>query len=156
MLTAEAQVETDHPSRYLVQLCRHFNHQGRHLRHRPRTHLVGDAQAPPGIQAHVEWSDTDGIVSLSWGQCTMQATPDTLTLRAEAADEENLQRVQDLVAGHLERFGRHDHLTVNWRRPHAPTAQPGEAAADQTMVRSVEAEQRSLLYGTDALRCSRR
>lgn len=126
MLTAEAQVGTQRPSRYLVQLCQHFNHQGRHLRHGPHPHVVDDAQAPPEVQAHVEWSDTDGIVSLSWGQCTMQATPDTLTLRAEAADEESLQRVQDLVAGHLERFGRRDHLTVNWRRPPAPT---GKVAA---------------------------
>ncbi len=126
MLTAEAQVETERPSRYLVQLCQHLNHKGRHLRHRPPPHLLGDAQPPPEVQAHVEWSDTDGIVSLSWGQCTMQATPDTLTLRAEATDEESLQRIQDLVTGHLERFGRRDHLRVNWHRPHAPT---GKAAA---------------------------
>ncbi len=129
MLIVEAQVETERPSRYLVQLCRHFNHKGRHLHHRPRSHLVGDMQAPPEVRAHVEWSDTYGIVSLNWGQCTMQATPHTLTLRAEATDGENLQRVQDLVAGHLERFGRRDHLKVNWRRPSAPTVQPSEGAS---------------------------
>lgn len=60
MLTAEARVETARPSRYLVQLCRHFSHQGRHLRHRPRAHLIGDGQAHPEAQAHVEWSDTTG------------------------------------------------------------------------------------------------
>lgn len=73
-----------------------------------------------------EWSDTDGRVSLSWGQRTMEATPDTLTLRAEATDEQSLQRIQDLVAGHLERFGRRDHLTVNWHRPHTPTGKAAE------------------------------
>ena len=123
MLTAEAQVETERPGRYLVQLCRHASQMGQHLRQRPRTHDGGDA--PPEVQ-HVEWSDTYGIVRLSWGQWTMQTTPDTLTLRAEATDEENLRRIQDLVAARLEIIGRREHLKVNWQRFEAPTAQRGE------------------------------
>jgi hypothetical protein len=98
---------------------------GQHLRHRPRTHDGG--HVPPEVR-HVEWSETQGIVRLSWGQWTMQATADALTLRVEAADEESLRRIQDLVAGRLERFGRRDHLTVNWQRPQAPTVQPGKAS----------------------------
>jgi hypothetical protein len=125
MLTAEALVETEHPSRYLVQLCRHLSEMGQHLRHRPRTRDGG--HAPPEVR-HVECSETHGIVRLSWGQWTMQASADALTLRVEAADEENLRRIQDLVAGRLERFGRRDHLTVNWQRPQAPTVQPGKAS----------------------------
>jgi hypothetical protein len=123
MLTAEAQVETERPGRYLVQLCRHASQMGQHLRQRQRTHDGGDA--PPEVQ-HVEWSDTYGIVRLNWGQWTMQTTPDTLTLRVEATDEENLRRIQDLVAARLEIFGRRDHLKVNWQRFEAPTAQRGE------------------------------
>ena len=123
MLTAEAQVETERPGRYLVQLCRHASQMGQHLRQQPRTHDGGDA--PPEVQ-HVEWSDTYGIVRLSWGQWTMQTSPDTLTLRAEANDEENLRRIQDLVATRLEIFGRREHLKVNWQRFEAPTAQRGE------------------------------
>ena len=57
MLTAEAQVETERPGRYLVQLCRHASQMGQHLRQRPRTHDGGDV--PPEVQ-HVEWSDTYG------------------------------------------------------------------------------------------------
>ncbi len=125
MLTAEAQIETEHPSRYLVQLCRHASKMGRHLRHRPRIHAGGDA--PPEIQ-HAEWSDTHGTVTLSCGQWTMQATPGTLTLRAEATDQENLRRIQDLVAGRLEQIGRRDHLKVNWSQPNGSAAQPGECA----------------------------
>jgi hypothetical protein len=125
MLTAEALVETEHPSRYLVQLCRHLSEMGQHLRHRPRTRDGG--HAPPEVQ-HVEWSETQGIVRLSWGQWTMQATADALTLRVEAADEESLRRIQDLVAGRLEGFGRRDHLTVNWQRPQTRTVQPGKGS----------------------------
>jgi hypothetical protein len=125
--TADAHIETERPSRYLVQLCRQVSHQGRN-RHLPRSDHRGDThERPPETQVHVEWSDTQGIVSLPWGQCTMQAIPSTLTLRAEASDEENLQRVQDLVTGHLDRFSRRDRLTVTWDRRDAPGAQPAEA-----------------------------
>jgi hypothetical protein len=58
----------------------------------------------------------------------MHADPDTLTVRAEAATEENLQRIQDLITRNLERFGRRDHLKVNWQRPEPPTAEAGEVS----------------------------
>jgi hypothetical protein len=125
MLTAEAHVQTERPSRYLVQLCRHAHQMGQRRLHRARTHGGGDTQAPPEVQ-HVEWSDTHGIVRLSLGQWTMEATPDTLTLRAEATNEKDLQRIQDLVAGRLEMIGRRDRLTVTWQRPDAPTLRPGD------------------------------
>jgi len=121
MLTAEAHIQAERPSRYLVQLCRHansINHKILHLH-------AGQAQARPEMQ-HVEWSGTDGTLTLSWGRCTMHAGPDTLTVRAEAANEENLQRIQNLITRNLERFGRRDHLKVNWQRPEAPIVQAGE------------------------------
>ena len=56
----------------------------------------------------------------------MQADPGTLTVGAEAANEEGLQRVQGLIARDLEWFGRREHLKVNWQRPETATAQVGE------------------------------
>lgn len=122
MLTAEAQIQTEHPDRYLVQLCRHANS----INHKILQHHAGKAQARPEME-HVEWSDTDGTLIFGWGRCTMQAGPDTLTVRAEAADEENLQRIQNLITRNLERFGRRDHLKVNWQQPQAPAVQAAEA-----------------------------
>ncbi len=119
MLTAEARVQTEHPTRYLVQLCRHVSKMGGHLRHRPRSH-DGDG-GPPEIR-HAEWSETDGTITLDLGQWTMHAAPGTLSIRAEADSEENLRRIQDLVTARLEKIGRRDHLTVTWR-----TEAPGEA-----------------------------
>jgi len=113
MLTAEAHVQTEHPDRYLVQLCRHAQ-QVHRLHHRP-PHGAG-AQPPPKVE-HVEWSGTRGIVDFGWGRCTMQASGNLLTLRAEATDEEKLQRVQGIVTRDIERFGSRDHLTVSWERP---------------------------------------
>ncbi len=122
MLIAEAHIKTTQPSRYLIQLCRHANS----INHKILRPHAGKAQVRPEIQ-HVEWSDTAGTLTFSWGRCTMQAGPDTLTVRAEAANEESLQRIQALITRNLERFGRRDHLNVNWERPQATTAQPGEA-----------------------------
>jgi hypothetical protein len=44
----------------------------------------------------------------------MQAGPGTLTLRADAPDEESLTRLQDMIAGRLEKFGRRENLSVTW------------------------------------------
>lgn len=102
MLIAEARVETERSSRYLVQLCRHVNKA---------------AQAHPQMQAHVEWSDDRGVISFGWGRCTLHADPGVLMLRAEAPDEESLQRIEHRMADRLERFGRRDRLTVTWTPP---------------------------------------
>lgn len=64
----------------------------------------------------VEWDDTHGIVTLNCGQWTLDATSDTLTLRAEASEYEDLQRIQDLLAARVEKIGRRDGLTVAWKR----------------------------------------
>jgi hypothetical protein len=121
MPIAEARVETERPSRYLVQLCKHFSHKGRHLGHRPHAHQGGDAQALRDMrtvaeQAQVEWSATAGEVGLPWGRITLGTVPGALTLRVQAADEEDLRRLQGLVAGHVERFGRREGLRVSWQR----------------------------------------
>ena len=112
MLAAEAQVKTQDPARYLTQLCHHAQ-QVHRLRHRPRNHGA-DRQPPPKVEA-VECSGTSGMINFGWGQCTMQATPGTLTVRAEAADPESLQHVQDIIARDIERFGKRNQLTVTWQ-----------------------------------------
>jgi hypothetical protein len=48
----------------------------------------------------------------------MRASPGLLAIRAEAADEESLHRIQDLLTARLERFGRREHLAVNWHDGH--------------------------------------
>jgi hypothetical protein len=99
MLIAEAHVETERASQYLGQLCRHFKHR---------------AQQHPDMQANIEWSETHGVANFGWGRCTMQATGSTLTLRAEAADNDSLQHVEDLVAEHLQMFAKREDLDVRW------------------------------------------
>jgi hypothetical protein len=99
MLVSEARVETEHSSRYLVQLCRHL-------------HKI--AQRQPEMGTEVESADDHGIISFGWGQCILRAHPGLLMLRAEASDEADLRRLRHRVSELLERFGRGEQLTVSW------------------------------------------
>jgi len=115
MLTAEADIRTEHAASYLARLCGHAGQMGtvgRRLGHRRPSHAHGDA--PPEVR-HVECSGTEGTVSLNWGQWTMRALPGLLAVRAEAADEESLRQIQDLLTARLQKFGRREHLTVDWQ-----------------------------------------
>jgi hypothetical protein len=117
MLTAEADIRTEHAARYLARLCGHAGKMGT-AGHRPGhqrpAHAHGDT--PPEVR-HVECSGTEGTVSLDCGRWTMRALPGRLAVRAEAADQENLRRIQDLLTARLQKFGRREHLTVNWQDP---------------------------------------
>jgi hypothetical protein len=129
MPTADARIQTEHASRYLARLCQHISkikNKGPQLRHQRPSHLPGAARSRHDMQADVEWTGTHGTVTFSWGKITMLASPDTLTLHAEAADDENLLQIQALVAERLAKFGSREHLKVNWQRLEAPAAAPGE------------------------------
>ena len=124
MLTAEADIQTEHAARYLERVCGHAGKMGaagHRLGHRPPSHARGGG--PPEVR-HVECSGTEGTVSLNCGQWTMRALPGLLAVRVEAADEQSLRRIQDLLTMRLQKFGRREHLTVTWLRPEAAAAEP--------------------------------
>ena len=125
MPTAEADVQTEHAASYLARLCGHAGKMGaagQRLHHRPRSHARGGA--PPEVQ-HVECSGTEGTVNLNWGRWSMRAWPGRLEVRAEAADEERLRQIQDLITARLQKFGRRENLTVNWQQPQPDTTERG-------------------------------
>jgi hypothetical protein len=124
MVTAEADIQTEHATRYLERVCGHAGKMGaagHRLGHRPPSHARGGG--PPEVR-YVECSGTEGTVSLDCGQWTMRALPGLLAVRAEAADEQSLRRIQDLLTMRLQKFGRREHLTVTWLRPEAAAADP--------------------------------
>jgi hypothetical protein len=47
-----------------------------------------------------------------------------LTLRAEADDPASLARIQELIAGRLEKFGRRERLIVTWQPATASPTSP--------------------------------
>jgi hypothetical protein len=118
--TAEAVIHTADPGRYIARLRRHTARMGEHAHLRPRhghrSPDPGSTHTPPRV-THAEWSGTHGTVTMNWGHWTVQAAPGTLTLHAEAADEENLKRIQDMLTMRLETFGRREHLRLTWQRP---------------------------------------
>ena len=107
------------------------------LHYRPRAHAGDDG--PPVVE-QADWSDTRGTIRFKWGQCTVEAVDGTLVLRAEAADDEGLRRIQDGIARRLETIGRRDHLVVTWRRTSS-----GEAEASDPVRPAKPARRRRLL-----------
>jgi hypothetical protein len=90
-LTARADVPTDAPARYAKQLVSHLGRR-------------------------VEWT-TEGPVStapIGGGTGIVEVGDGVLILRARASDAEALERVQDVLGRHLERFGQRNELVVTW------------------------------------------
>jgi len=126
MLTAEATVPTERPSRYLTQLCRHASQMSRHRITRLPAHVTKDPQARHEMprEVNAEWSETEGTVRVDGATCTLQAGTDVLRLRVEATDEPTLLRIQDMITRNLSRFSRREPLTVTWQRVDAPADPP--------------------------------
>jgi uncharacterized protein len=129
MPAAEAEVQTRDPSRYLSRLCQHAGKMRGRLGHQPRRHGGGDA--PPEI-LHTEWSDTDGMLVLSLGRCTLRAADGVLQIRAEASSQDSLAQIQELVTRRLEGFGRRERLTVTWQT--GLEAEPDAGPASRTLA----------------------
>jgi hypothetical protein len=111
-----ADVNTQRASRYLVQFCKHAAAMG-DGGHTARMHLH-TTLARREVQVTADWSDTNGTVTFDpWGQCTLAAEGDTLTLRIDAADENGLSQLRDVIDRDLQRFSRRDPLAVTWQRP---------------------------------------
>ena len=111
MLTTETTIETPNASRYLVQLCKHASKMGHGLR---RLHARTTHERPDVLD--VDWSDTHGMLTLSWGKCTFDASPTTLNVRIDTPDEERLHGLQRIIANDLERFGNREQIKVAWRQ----------------------------------------
>lgn len=126
MLTAEARIETERARRYLHQFCTHAAAMAGARGHRIRIHDGEDPLGRGEVHLHVDSSDDQGIITFDpWGRCILRAEDgNTLTVRVDATDEQNLHRIQDIITRDIERFGRRDQLTVTWQRPEPP---PGSA-----------------------------
>jgi hypothetical protein len=87
-----ASIATEHASRYLQQLCKHFAHK------RP-----------------VTFTPEQGQITLGAGECRLAAEDGALKLALEAADEAQLAQLQDVVVRHLVRFAFREDLKVAWK-----------------------------------------
>jgi extradiol dioxygenase family protein len=92
-LRSRAGVVTDRPSPYLLQICKHFRHK-----------------------LDVAFDERAGTIPFALGRCELRAADGVLELEAIAATPAELERVEHVIASHLERFGRRHELSVSWAR----------------------------------------
>jgi hypothetical protein len=92
MQTVEAHVATAHGSRYLQQLAKHWAHK-----------------------FPVEFTPQDATIDMPLGKLVMSATAERLDVVLSGGDEADMQRFQEVVADHLQRFGFRETLTFAWR-----------------------------------------
>lgn len=90
-LTATAHVATPKASRYLKALCNHFDRK-----------------------AVASYQDNYGVIAFSFGKCHLQANNENLILHVGAETPDEFERVKNVMANHLIRFGNKEELQVNW------------------------------------------
>lgn len=92
MSTATAHVPTANASKYLQQLCKHWSHK-----------------------LEVSFDDKAGTVRFQEAVVTMTAGEEALSVTVEAVSDEIRDRIEGVVASHLDRFAfREAPLTFNW------------------------------------------
>lgn len=90
MPKSKAIVETEHASRYLQQLCKHWSHK-----------------------FAVEFTPEKGRIDLGEGRVTdLSADAKTLTVEIEASD---LKRMEQVVEEHIVRFAFRETLSFDWK-----------------------------------------
>lgn len=93
-VTSTGRVATDRPARYGKQLVSHFSRK-----------------------VPAEWDDAaaSGTVTFGDGVATLTCEPGTLVM-AVSAPPDAVERLEDVMARHLVKFGARDELTVVWER----------------------------------------
>lgn len=128
MPALSARIDTDRGSRYLTQFCKHAAAMGAGG-HGPRMHLSAILERRQ-VQVSAEWTDTSGTVTFTpWGRCTLSAGESALDIRIDAADEQGLAQIRDVITRDLERFSRREPLTVAWTEPDEADDGPFRPAA---------------------------
>lgn len=103
-VTATAQVPTAHASKYLQQLCKHWQHN-----------LAVEFTADHGTVTFPR--DARGADWPGDALVTFDAGPDTLSVRIDASVDEQLEGLEGAVARHLDRFAfREAPLPFDWQR----------------------------------------
>ncbi|WP_131113025.1 DUF2218 domain-containing protein [Lichenihabitans psoromatis] len=91
MSTFTAEVETEHASRYLQQLCKHWSHK-----------------------FTVTFDPSRGTIDLNGSTCSFVAEPHRLLMSLANEDAAVLPRLCEVVTEHLKRFAFREELAVEW------------------------------------------
>ena len=104
MKISEADVSTEHAASYLRQLCRHWAHK-----------------------FSVTFDDQHGHIELPGTVCTLAAEPASLRVKLALSADADQERMEGVLAEHLQRFGFKEQLVFRWNLSEAPNATPPSA-----------------------------
>jgi uncharacterized protein len=103
MVASTARVTTERATTYLKRLCQHF---------------ADDGQRHSAQEFEVAFDDREGFINFApvvTATCRLDARQEgVLMVEVRASDQAARDRVQRIVAKHLERFGQSDGLRVEW------------------------------------------
>ncbi|WP_319529988.1 DUF2218 domain-containing protein [uncultured Cohaesibacter sp.] len=84
-------ISSDRASGYLQQLCKHFGHK-----------------------IETRFTPEEGEIIFPFGRCDLTAVDRDLTMKAQAESEEDLKKLENVIASHLERFAFKEELKISW------------------------------------------
>ncbi|SDA75569.1 DUF2218 domain-containing protein [Mesorhizobium qingshengii] len=93
MPTSRVDVATEHASRYLQQLCKHWAHK-----------------------FPVEFDPTHGTIDLTLGRTVMDADAAALHITVSTDGADSIERLESVVADHIKRFAFREELTFEWKQ----------------------------------------
>ena len=103
MVSAIANTPTAHASKYLQQLCKHWQHN-----------LAVEFTTEHGTVTFPK--DARGATWAGDALVTFDAGPDALSVRIDASSDEHVEAMKGVVARHLDRFAfREAPLAFNWQ-----------------------------------------
>lgn len=91
MSISNADVSTEHASRYLQQLCKHWAHK-----------------------FPVSFDPNHGEIELTIGKTVMDADATALRIGLTASDATQLEQLERVVEDHIKRFAFREELVFNW------------------------------------------
>jgi uncharacterized protein len=93
MHESTVQIQTADPSRLIRRLCKHWSHK-----------------------FEVNYDDQQGQIALGETQCVLTAGEGSLTARLKTEDQTQLERMETVVADHLQRMSADESFTFVWQR----------------------------------------
>lgn len=91
MPTSSVMVSTEHASRYLQQLCKHWAHK-----------------------FETEFTPLTGRIALPLGVTQLDADENGLSVKLTAANADDMPQFRDVVQRHIERFAFREELKFDW------------------------------------------
>lgn len=91
MVARQINIRTEHASKYLQQLCKHFAHK-----------------------VDVEYDAHKGFTAFPPGPCTMTADQVSLQIYCQSHKVEGLEAMESIIETHLVKFAWREEIAFNW------------------------------------------